>query len=77
MGGPKKPTLADQREAVLKLFAEGRHVLIGHVALEFKCSLAEAEAYLDALCQEGVLRVMTKQELRARDLRHGYLKVSV
>ena len=75
MGGPRKLTLADQRQAVLKLFADGRHVLVGHVALEFKCSLVEAEAYLDTLCQEGVIRVMTKQELRVRDVRHGYLKV--
>lgn len=75
MEGSRKPSLPDQREAILQLFANDRHVLIGHVAMGFKCSLSEAEAYLDKLCEEKVLRVMTPQEARTRGVRHGYLKV--
>lgn len=49
--------------------------LVGHVALELDCSLAEAERELNGLVAEGLIRPVTPREMQEHDIRGGYLPV--
>lgn len=76
MAKPKKPTLEERRQSVLDWARKTRRpILVGPIAIELDCSLAEAEALLDGMVDEGLLRRATTTEMQAFDLREGFVPV--
>lgn len=73
---PKKPTPEEFRLKVLGLVrGSGKPVLVGPVALELDCSLAQAERALLALTDEGLLRHVNASEQYHYDIRDGFVAV--
>lgn len=68
----------EHREEILKLFNSSHYrafVLIGEVAILAKCSLNDAETYLNELVEDGLIRLMTPQEAKGFGVRHGYRSI--
>lgn len=50
-------------------------MLIGPIAIELGCSLAEASTLVEDLVEEGVVRPATAREMSDFDVRDGYVLV--
>lgn len=60
----------------MALFREGRPLLIGTVSMELRSvSLREAEMLLEMLREDGLIRLLTKEECRSFGVQHGYWRV--
>jgi hypothetical protein len=63
------------KEKAVSIFRPGRPILIGTVSMELKSvSLREAEMLLEMLTEEGLIRLLTKEECRSFGIQHGYWK---
>jgi hypothetical protein len=74
-----KKTLPDVRGEIVAFFKRNFHrpVFIGQVAITIGCSLADTEAFFDALCHEGTLRPLSPEEAKRAGIEHGFLLVGV
>lgn len=52
-----------------------RPTLIGPIAVELGCSLAEASALFQDMLEEGLVRQATEREMFLYDVRDGYVLV--
>lgn len=76
----RKPTLEDVQGTILAYFARKtlrpqRPVLLGQIATELRCSLNDAEGYLQALVEEGLIREMTAEETKDHGILHGFFLI--
>lgn len=74
--GERRTNTKEVREDILRIFFDrDKVVLVGPVSMHLKCSLAEAEAVLETMREEGLIRLLTQRELRDLALVHGYRRV--
>lgn len=74
--GERRTNTKEVREDLLRTFFDrDKAVLVGPVSMYLKCSLAEAEAVLETMREDGLIRLLTQRELRDLGLTHGYHRV--
>lgn len=67
--------LEPMKAKVLALFRDDRPLLIGVVCMSLKIpSLRESELLLEMMRDEGLIRLVSKEESRYFGISHGYLR---